>query len=461
MKPNPLFPSEKTLGINTDLYELTMLAAYFRAGQAGDQATFELFTRRLPNQRNYLVAAGLEQALHYILSLSFDKEMTDYLRSLETFRHVEPAFFDFLCDFRFTGDVYALPEGTPVFPNEPILQVAAPIMEAQLLETYLINTINFQTMVATKAARLCQAAAGRQVVDFGSRRAHGPQASTLAARASFIGGCAGTSNTLAGFELDLPVQGTMAHSFVQFFGDELESFQCFRDTFPQNAVLLVDTYDTLSGVRRALQVEGEIDGVRLDSGDLLSLAVETRRLLDQAGKTHVRIVASGDLDERKLQSLALSDAPIDAYGVGTELVVSRDAPSCDLVYKLVSATRKGETHPRLKLSKNKDTMPYHKQIFRKSGSSGFCGDVLARWGEVPAGLGPMSAPLLKRYAAKGELTAELPAVFEIRDYAQSQLQALPESIRNLEACSPYPVEFSADLLSARRALEHEFGGPGA
>ena len=460
MKPNPLFPSEKTLGINTDLYELAMLGAYFRAGQAADQATFELFTRRLPNQRNYLFAAGLEQALHYVLNLSFNREITDYLRSLEAFRHLEPAFFEYLCDFRFTGDVYALPEGTPVFPNEPILQVTAPVMEAQLLETYLINTINFQTMVATKAARLCLAAGGRQVIDFGSRRAHGPQAGTLAARASFIGGCAGTSNTLAGFELGLPVQGTMAHSFVQFFGGELESFQWFRDTFPQNAVLLVDTYNTLSGVRKALQVTGDIDGVRLDSGNLGSLAVETRQLLDQAGRTRVRIVASGDLDEEKLQSLALSDAPIDAYGVGTELVVSRDAPGCDLVYKLVSATRSGETQPCVKLAKNKDTMPYRKQIFRKVSPAGFCGDVVARWNEVPAGAGSKSVALLKKYVGKGELTAELPDVFEIRDYAQSQLQALPDSIKVLEACPPYPVEYSAELLSARQELEHQYGNPG-
>ena len=460
MKPNPLFPSEKTLGINTDLYELAMLGAYFRAGQASDQATFELFTRRLPDRRNYLVSAGLEQALHYVLSLSFDKEITDYLKSLDIFRHLDPAFFEYLCDFRFTGDVYALPEGTPVFPNEPILQVVAPVMEAQLLETYLINTINFQTMVATKAARLCTAADGRQVIDFGSRRAHGPQAGTLAARASFIGGCAGTSNTLAGFELDLPVHGTMAHSFVQFFGDELESFQWFRDTFPQNAVLLVDTYDTLNGVRRALQVEGEISGIRLDSGDLGSLAVEARRLLDQAGKTSVRIVASGDLDEKRLRSLALIDAPIDAYGVGTELVVSRDAPSCDLVYKLVSATRNGETRPRVKLAENKDSMPYRKQIFRKGSSAGFCGDVIARWDEVPAGLGSASVPLLKEHVRKGELIAELPNVFEIRDYAQSQLRALPDSIKELEPCPPYLVEYSADLLSARRELEHQFGSPG-
>lgn len=460
MKPNPLFPSEKTLGINTDLYELTMLGAYFRAGQTADQATFELFTRRLPNRRNYLVSAGLEQALHYVLNLSFDKEITDYLKSLETFRHLDPAFFEYLHDFRFTGDVYALAEGTPVFPNEPILQVVAPVMEAQLLETYLINTINFQTMVATKAARLCLAAGGKRVVDFGSRRAHSPQASTLAARASFIGGCSGTSNTLAGFELDLPVQGTMAHSFVQFFGDELESFQWFRDTFPQNAVLPVDTYDTLAGVQKALQVEGPISGVRLDSGDLGSLAVEARRLLDQAGKSNVQIVASGDLDEEKLRSLALSDAPIDAYGVGTELVVSRDAPSCDLVYKLVSATRNGKTGPRIKLAKNKDTMPYRKQIFRRGHSSRFCGDVIARWEEVPAGLGSMSAPLLKEYVRKGELTAELPDVFGIRDYARSQLRALPDPIKGLESCPPYPVEYSAELLSAREELEHQFGNPG-
>lgn len=460
MKPTPLFPSEKTLGINTDLYELTMLGAYFQAGQAADRATFELFTRRLPDRRNYLLAAGLEQALHYLLNLSFDRETTDYLRSLETFRHLEPAFFKYLCDFRFSGDVYALPEGTPVFPNEPILQVTAPVMEAQLLETYLINTINFQTMVATKASRLCLAAGGREVVDFGSRRAHGPQAGTLAARASFIGGCSATSNTLAGFELGLPVQGTMGHSFVQFFGDELQSFQWFRDTFPQNAVLLVDTYDTLAGVRKALQVEGGISGVRLDSGDLGSLAAETRQLLDQAGRTSVRIVASGDLDEEKLQSLTLSDAPIDAYGVGTELVVSPDAPGCDLVYKLVSATRSGKTQPRIKLAQNKDSMPHRKQIFRKAGPGGFSRDVVTLWDEVPTGSASTSLPLLKRYVRKGELTAELPGVFEIRDYAQSQLQTLPDSIKVLEPAPPYPVEYSAELVSARQELEQQYGNFG-
>jgi len=459
MKLNPLFPSEKTLGINTDLYELAMLGAYFSAGRTSDQATFELFTRRLPSQRNFLVAAGLEQALHYVLGLSFDKEITDYLRSLGAFRHLGRAFFEYLCDFRFTGDVYALPEGTPVFPNEPILQVTAPIMEAQLLETYLINSINFQTMVATKAARLCLAAGGREVVDFGSRRAHGPQAGVLAARASFIGGCAGTSNALAGFELNLPVQGTMAHSFVQFFGDEFAAFQCFHDIFPQNSVLLVDTYDALSGVRKALQVVGDIKGVRLDSGDLGSLAVETRRLLDQAGKTDVRIVASGDLDEERLQALTLSGAPIDAYGVGAELVVSRDAPGCDLVYKLVSAVHDGETHPSIKLARNKTTMPYRKQIFRKDSAAGFCGDVVARWDEVPAGAGSVSLPLLKRYVRQGALTSELPDVFKIRDYTQKQLHALPDSIKVLDACPPYPVEYSAKLLSARQELETQYGNP--
>lgn len=457
MKLNPLFPSEKTLGINTDLYELTMLAAYFRAGHTAERATFELFTRRLPDRRNYLITAGLEQALHYILNLSFDEAAITYLQQLDTFRDLDPEFFKYLRHFRFSGDVYALPEGTAVFPNEPMLQVSAPVMEAQLLETFMINTINFQTMVATKAARLCQAADGREVVDFGSRRAHSPQAGTLAARAAFIGGCAGTSNTLAGFELGLPVQGTMAHAFVQFFQDELESFQCFYDTFPQSAIILVDTYETLSGVRKALQVKGHIKGVRLDSGDLGRLAVQTRRLLDQAGESNVRILASGDLNEEKLQGFSLSDAPIDGYGVGTELVVSRDAPSCDLVYKLVSVTRGSKTEPRVKLSPMKDSMPYRKQVFRTIGSGGFCGDIIARWDEA-CGVGNCSPlPLLKQYIRGGQLMAELPSAFAVREYAQKQIRALPHTLRSLEPAPAYPVEYSPTLMAARKKLLQQLG----
>lgn len=450
-KLNPFFPTQATLGINTDLYELTMAAAYFRAGKHREWATFELFTRKLPKSRSFLVAAGLEQALHYILNVSFTDATIGYLRSLDMFKGVEDDFFDFLKSFRFTGHANALPEGTVFFANEPILQVTAPVIEAQILETYLINIINFQSMVASKGARICLAAKDKSVIDFGSRRAHSPQAGVLAARASFIGGCEGTSNVLAGYEMGIPVYGTMAHSFIQFFGEETDAFHTFYDTFPEHTTLLVDTYDTLDGVRKAADFEGEVQGIRLDSGDLKELAFQSRELLDQRGKKEVRIFASGNLNEEKILSLSHADTPIDAYGVGTDLVVSTDAPTCDLIYKLVEVIHEGKVAPRVKVSEGKATMPYCKQVFRRLDDGQFAGDTIARWDEALPG-----ERLLQSFVKDGKLITPLPDVSQIKDYARRQIERLPTPYKRLHTAEEYPVEYSKKLIEAQKELQEEY-----
>ncbi len=448
MNLRPLFPSRETLGIHTDLYELTMLAAYFEAGLAEERASFELFTRRLPEERGFLVAAGLEQALHQVLNLHFPEDILAWLRTLDVFRGVSPEFFDYLRDFRFSGDLWALPEGTPFFPHEPVLQVRGPVMEAQLLETYLIASISYQTTVATKASLLCRAARGRPVIDFGSRRAQGPQAGLLAARSSFIGGCAGTSNVLAGYQLGLPLYGTMAHSFVQFFDDETRAFEVFQQAFPRHTILLVDTYDTLRGIGNALSLDAAVQGLRLDSGDLGRMARAARALLDQNGRSETRILVSGDLDPERVRALAKEEAPIDGYGVGTNLVICPEAPTCDLVYKLVERVRQGRILPRMKISGDKASFPLRKELYRLREGVGLGGDLLAAEGEAaPDG----HSSLLVRYVEGGETRGDLPDIHQIRDYARTQLDGLPARLWKLEG-DPYPVHFSPRLQEAERTL---------
>ena len=455
MKLNPLFPSEETLGINTDLYELTMAAAYFEAGRTADRATFELFTRKLPRNRSFLIAAGLEQALHFIQNLRFSEETLKYLRQLDNFKSVNSSFFDYLRNFRFSGNIHALPEGTLFFGNEPILQVTAPVIEAQLLETYLISTINFQSMVASKAARICLSGEGKSILDFGTRRAHSPQAGVLAARAAFIGGCTGTSNVLAGYEMGIPVYGTMAHSFIQFFDQESEAFQRFYAVFGEASNILVDTYDTLAGVKKVLDLRGKFHGVRLDSGDLLTLAVKTRELLDFHGRSEARIVASGNLNEETIRSFTEADAPIDAYGVGTDLVVSVDAPTCDLVYKLVEVIKEGETQPRMKTSEGKKTFPYRKHISRRIGKEGFYGDLLSRWAERPSQDTGDVVPLLRPFVENGQIISDIPDVFQIKEYSRDQLSKLPARFKLLHPTEEYPVEYSKELLENQKELERK------
>ena len=342
------------LGLFTDLYELTMLQAYRAEGMSGT-AVFTLFARRLPAPRNFLLACGLESVLSYLEELRFTDADLTYLRSLGIFSE---GLIESLRTFRFTGDVYAIPEGTPVFADEPILEVVAPIAEAQLVETFVMNQIHAETVLASKGARVVIAARGRKIVDFGARRTHGIDAALKAARACFISGVGATSNVLAGKLFGIPVAGTMAHSYVQAHGDERDAFRAFARAFP-GTMLLVDTYDTLEGVRRVIKLvkgsPGEIDvsAVRLDSGDLASLARDTRRLLDEAGLPRIGIFASSGLDEHKIAALVDGGAPIDGFGVGTGMSVSDDAPALDMAYKLAEYDGRGRT----KLSQHKPILP--------------------------------------------------------------------------------------------------------
>jgi len=411
----------------TDLYELTMAAAYLEAGKTS-LATFELFVRQLPPRRRFLIVAGLEQALQFLQNLHFDAGQIDFLRAHPAFRHVTPRFFEYLASLRFNGEVWAMPEGTVAFANEPLLRVTAPIVEAQIAETFLLATINFQTMIATKAARVVAAARGRPVIEFGSRRAHGPEAGMLAARAAYLGGCSGTSNVEAGRRFGVPIVGTMAHSFVMAFEDEPEAFEVFLRTFPETATILLDTYDVATAVR-ALAGK-RVPAVRLDSGDLLAQSKQVRRLLDEAGMTQTKIFASGDLNEERIVALLDGGAPIDAFGVGTELSTSADAPVVNGVYKLVAISG-----GRIKLSPGKETYPGPKQVWRQRDAEGrYVRDRIAgadeqRWQ-------PLLVPVT---------VAEPLAVARAR--AAEELKRLPDG--------DYPVEFSRQLQTERNRLERE------
>jgi nicotinate phosphoribosyltransferase len=448
-----LFPDNRHLGLLTDLYELTMAAGYFAHGLADQRVSFELWMRRLPGCRNYLVAAGLEQTVDYLQHLSFSSEQIDYLRRHRAFAEVPAGWFERLAKLKFDGDIWAVPEGTIVFAGEPLLRITGPLMEAQIVETYLITTLTMQTLVASKAARVTTAAAGRPVIDFGSRRAHGPQAGLLAARASFIGGCTGTSNAEAARLLDIPSLGTQAHSWIMAWGDEVDAFRKFGQLFPNAATLLIDTYDTVQGVKNALASGSPMQAVRLDSGDLGQLSKEVRKILDDAGRRNVQIVASGDLNETKIANLLAAGSPIDVFGVGTELVTSRDEPTLSTVYKLVEQETISGTVGRFKLAKDKSTYPFAKQVYRHmSGDGRFAGDVIARVTEAPVG-----EPLLLPVMQNGELVAPLPTLRDAQQRFLAQRDRLPAELRSLEQAAPYPVRVSEELEASLRRLasEHE------
>jgi nicotinate phosphoribosyltransferase len=429
----------------TDLYELTMAAAYFESG-VRPLATFELFARRIPPHRSYLVTAGLEQVLEYLEALRFTTEEIEYLRSLPVFAHVSPAFFDYLREFRFHGDVWAMGEGTVAFPNEPILRVTAPIIEAQIVETYLLSQVCFQTLVATKAARVTEAAQGRAIVEFGSRRAHGPESGVLAARAAYIGGCAGTSNVEAGRRFGIPLFGTLAHSFIMTFDDEAESFRRFEDIFPNDSVLLADTYDTLAAIDKIVAAGLRPKGIRIDSGNLVEVAREARRRLDAGGLRETTIFASGDLNEYSIADLLAKDAPIDAFGVGTELAVSYDAPALSGVYKLVEIDREGEHSYAIKLSGDKTTFPGTKQVFRFTAGARFERDVVGCAGEQMTG----ASPLLEQVMKAGQRAGISPALKDVRKHAGEQVSLLPQDIRRIHNPLSYPVEISEQLRSLQQ-----------
>jgi nicotinate phosphoribosyltransferase len=433
----------------TDLYELTMAAGYFEH-HIDCRATFELFVRQLPPERAYLVAAGLDSALGYLENLRFTDEDIRFLRGLPHFRTVSDGFFDYLRHFRFSGDVNAVPEGTLIFGGEPILQVTAPVAEAQIVETYLLAAINYETLVASKAARVVTAAQGRAVWEFGTRRAHGPQAGVRAARAAYVGGCAGTSNVLAGYLYGVPLAGTAAHSWTQVFPSERESFEALIETFPDTAILLIDTYDTLAGAETAARLGRKISGVRIDSGDLLEKSRQVREILDRHGRKETRIFASGDLNEYKIAELVAQGAPIDTFGVGTDLATSRDVPALGVVYKLVEIENHGRVEYKTKFSMQKAHWPGRKQVFRflrpdaqdsTDRRDKFHHDVIALANETfPEGL-----PLLEPVMRGGRRVDRRPAIAEMRQRTLESLANLPRRYLALRGAPPYPVATSAAL----------------
>jgi len=451
----PHFVTPDNMMLLTDLYELTMAASYHEH-RPDDRATFELFVRKLPPKRSYLMFAGLDQVLFYLTHLSASSDAIRYLRSTGLF---PPSFLTYLRTLRFRGDLDAMPEGTVFFPYEPVLRVTANLIEAQLVETFLLNAVNVQTLVATKACRVLEAAAGREVVEFGLRRAHGMDAGLKGARAAYLAGCVGSSNVLAGRLYGIPVFGTMAHAFVQAFPSEREAFQAFTTTFPKGTTLLIDTYDTLAGAGDAARVaQGlarhgtRLGGVRLDSGDLIALSRQVRRLLNARHLRHVKIYATGNLTEQRIMEIVRRGAPIDAFGVGTELSVSADAPSLDVVYKLSEVVRDGKIIPTLKLSAHKRTYPGRKQVYRVERRGRPVEDILALEGESVPGR-PLLVPVLRN----GRLVRRLPSLSAIRRQATGERARLPTNLRGLDARASYPVRISPGLQrlteSCRRAVE--------
>lgn len=448
--PDPLLLCEDELSLVTDLYQLTMFAAY-RENRRGVRGCFELWFRDLPPQRNFLLAAGLEPVLAYLLALRFSPEQVEMLRTLEAFEGVDEGFFADLGALEFTGDVWGMREGTVVFAEEPVLRVEAPIEQAQLVETYLLAAISFSTLVASKAARVRLAAGARHVVDFGSRRAHGPQAACWAARSAYLAGVDGTSNVWAGCRLGIPVSGTMAHSFVLSFSREEEAFRAYSGTFPERSVLLVDTFDTLAAVERAAGDTGlRFVAIRLDSGNIGELSRASREILDRAGRRDVRIVASGDLDEGRIAEIVAAGSPIDSFGVGTRMVTSADAPTLQGVYKLVAVGEPGKAARGVaKKSAGKRTAPGTKQVWRRRASDGtMVEDLVTPVADRPD-QGPWE-PLLERWMSGGRLCQQLPTLEESREYARRQVAALPESSRGLGAAPPFPVTMAPSLQAARK-----------
>lgn len=434
-------PAEiKTSALLTDLYQLTMLQGYFDQGM-NETAVFEFFVRKLPAKRNFLIAAGLEQALAFLEQVQFSPEELEWIAGYGAFR---PAFVRHLETFRFSGDVYAMPEGTLFFPDEPILRVIAPIAEAQLVESRLINLIHFQTLIASKAARSVLMAPDKLLVDFGLRRAHGAEAGLLAARASYLAGFAGTATVMAAPLFGIPVYGTMAHSFVQAHDDEAAAFDHFAHSLPENVILLIDTYDTEAAAEKVVRLAPKllrdgikIKGVRLDSGDLADHAFKVRRILDHGGLKDTTIFASGSVDEYIVERLMQQNAPIDGFGIGTHMDTSVDAPYLDCVYKLVEYAGRA----RRKRSEGKVVWPGRKQVFRRYGADGgLGGDILSVEGDRLEGES-LITPVMKG----GRRLSPAESLQQSRQRALGELKRLPESLKSLEAAPRYTVTVSEAL----------------
>lgn len=478
--------NQVNLSMLCDFYELTMGNGYFENGRHKIITYFDMFFRTVPDEGGYAIAAGLDQVIEYIENLHFDREDIEFLREKKIFSN---DFLEFLKDFKFTGDIYAVPEGTPIFPNEPILTVRAPAVEAQLIETFLLMSINHQTLIATKANRIVRAAQGRTVLEFGSRRAHGSDAAVIGARAAYIGGCAGTACTLTDQIFDIPAGGTMAHSWVQMFDSEYEAFRTYCEVYPNNAVLLVDTYNTLkSGLPNAIRVFKEMlvpkgitnFAIRLDSGDLSYLSKKARRMLDEAGLTSCRIVASNALDEHLINDLMMQGAKIDTFGVGERLITSKSSPVFDGVYKLTAIEKDGEIIPKIKVSENtaKITNPHFKKVYRlfdkESGMA--IADQLCVYDEeidenspltIFDPLAPWKKKTLTSFTAKqllvpifenGTRVYETPPIDEIRSYCERQVATLWDEVKRFENPHNYYVDLSRKLLDIKLKLVEDFAG---
>lgn len=439
----------------TDLYQLNMIQAYLDHG-ATRTAVFEFFVRKLPERRGFLLTAGLEQALEFLENLRFSAEEIEWLHrsgrfSADTLSH--------LAAMRFTGDVHAVPEGTPFFPHEPILRVAAPLDQAQLVETRLINILHFQTLIASKAARMVLSGPGKLLVDFGLRRAHGAEAGLWAARASYLAGFSGTATVLAEKAFGIPTYGTMAHSFIQAFDDETAAFEAFAQSRPDNLTLLIDTYDTAAGARKVvalaprLKARGiSVRAIRLDSGDLATLSRIVRRILDEGGLTDVAIFASGGLDEDQVGQLLRAGAPINGFGLGTSLTTSSDVPALDCAYKL----QEYAGLPRRKRSEGKATWPGRKQVWRQYGPDGrLAGDILSLEADRQEG-----EPLLHLVMQNGRRFGNKPSLQEIRRHAADNLQRLPDALRRLQPGATCPVRVAEPLIKLAADVDRRLAAPG-
>jgi nicotinate phosphoribosyltransferase len=470
----------RNLTLMTDLYELTMVGGYFVTGKKDQWANFDYFFRQVPDDGGFCIAAGLEQIIDYIQNIGFTDDDIAYLKTLGIF---PVDVLDYLRKLRFTGNLYAVPEGTIVFPNEPIIRVTAPLPEAQFIESALLNIMNFQTLIATKSARVCIAAEGNPVIEFGLRRAHGPDAALGAARASFIGGAMGTSNLMAGRMLGIPVRGTIAHSWIESFPSELEAFRAYAKVYPKGCLLLVDTYNTLrSGLPNAIKVgkelrdtgEGELIGIRLDSGDLAYLSTNSRRMLDQNGFEGTKIIASSDLDEWLIESLKKQDAKIDIWGVGTRLVTSYSCPALGGVYKLTAIAENGKMTPKIKRSDNpeKITNPGVKKLVRYFDESGMMrGDILFLEDERPdpkkptRAFHPVFPHIYKAYHANfereelsfpifidGKRVYDTPPLTEIQENTKKNLDRLGLEFKRLQNPHVYHVSLSEKLFRVKQEL---------
>ena len=440
------FVNKDNMALLTDLYELTMAQVYFEKG-LNKTAVFNFFIRPT-NKRNYFLNAGLELLIDYLLNIKFTEEDLEFLRSTGKFSE---DFLEYLRNFRFTGNLYAVDEGEIVFANEPIVQVEAPLIEAQIVETFLINTLQISILVATKALRCYSVANNKFLIDFGLRRAHGSDAGMIASRSSYIGGFVGTSNVLAGKVFGIPIYGTMAHSFIMVHESEKEAFENFASIYPKDTIFLVDTYDTLEGVKNAVKVAKKlgmrIKGIRLDSGNLVLLSREARKILDENGFRDAIIIVSGGIDEYQIKELMDKKAPIDGFGVGTDLVTSADLPKLDCAYKLVEYDKK----PKIKLSKGKMTLPYKKQLFRIYKNGLIHKDIVGHFDEHFEG----SVKMLKIYIQNGQLVKTLPTLKEIREKSLINFKTLPDTFKSIKQYMTITPEISKRLLKSAENLKED------